>query len=82
MTKINVNIQDFQKRFSDEYDFLYDHDDNVAGYDEAVEAFDDLLESNENFQMFVSDFCAFRNDPISSDREAGAFMFALSYYMN
>ena len=74
---ITVNIHEFLKQFRKEYDFLYEHRDNVAGYQEAVDAFDNALHGNENFRKFVSEFCEFRKDPITSDREAGAFMFAL-----
>lgn len=72
-----INIEEFSKKFSEEYKFLYDHEDRVAGYEEAVSAFDDALHNNENFKRFVSTFCEYRKDPITSDREAGAFMFAL-----
>lgn len=72
-----INIEEFSKKFSEEYDFLYDHRDNVAGYSEAVSAFDDAMSNNENFKRFVSEFCKYRGDLITSDREAGAFMFAL-----
>lgn len=74
---ITVNIEKFLKKFHEEYSFLYDHRDSVAGYEEAVEAFDNALQNNENFKRFVSEFCEYRKDPITSDREAGAFMFAL-----
>lgn len=74
---ITVNIHEFKEQFDKEYAFLYDHDDNVAGYEEAVSAFDDALGNNDNFKRFVSEFCEYRKDPITSDREAGAFMFAL-----
>ena len=37
---ININIERFKQRFDEAYDFLYDHRDNVAGYDEAVDSFD------------------------------------------
>lgn len=34
--KNTINMQDFLKQFKKEYNFLYDHYDNVAGYYEAV----------------------------------------------
>ena len=79
---ITVNIDKFYEQFCKEYDFLYEHD-NVAGLTEAVSAFDDALHNNKNFINFVSEFNEYREmkrgffDVISSDREAGAFMFAL-----
>lgn len=80
---ITVNIDKFYEQYNKEYDFLYEHRNNVAGYEEAVSAFDDALRNNENFINFVSEFNEYRAmkrgffDVISSDREAGAFMFAL-----
>lgn len=72
---MKINIQKFLEQFNKEYSFLYENDDNVAGYEEAVDAFDEFLESQKKF---VSEFVKFRGDFISSDREAAAFMFALS----
>lgn len=74
MWKINIDIRSFYEQFVKEYEFLYDNDDMVAGYAEAVEAFDDFITL---YPEFVSKFARFRGDFISSDREAAAFMFAL-----
>lgn len=71
---ININIDTFTERFKKEYEFLYDNDDRVAGYSEAVAAFDDFLKEHNDF---VGEFVRYRGDFISSDREAAAFMFAL-----
>ena len=68
-----MNIKTFSKQFDKEYDFLYQNK-NVAGYEEAVTAFDDLLKNQGDF---IREFARYRNDVISSDREAAAFMFAL-----
>lgn len=73
---MTINIHKFNDQFKKEYDFLYDNNDNVAGYEEAVNAFDDFISSPEN-QKFVSEYVKYRQDFISSDREAAAFMFAL-----
>lgn len=75
----NINIADFLKKFNQEYNFPYNARSYVAGYDEAVQAFDDFLGSNKKL---VADFASFRKDFISSDREAAAFMFALDYFEN
>lgn len=68
---INVNMEDFCEQYKKEYEFLYD---NVAGYKEAVDTFDEFLKVHQDF---VSQFAKYRGDFISSDREAAAFMFAL-----
>lgn len=80
----NVNIERFYIKFGECYEFLYDNYDHVAGYSEAVDAFDDFLSKHASF---VVEFAKYRGrmtfgddaiDPISSDREAAAFMFALN----
>ena len=75
MKKITVNIHEFLKKYRDEYKFLYDSYDNVAGYREAVEEFDFRMEHDKAFNDAVQEFVKFRQDFISSDREAAAFMF-------
>ena len=75
---MNINIQAFLKQFNKEYDFLYEND-NVAGYEEAVNAFDEFIKTKTNGN-FVGEFAKYRCDFISSDREAAAFMFALETF--
>lgn len=70
----NINIRTFAKQFAKEYDFLYDNGDNVAGYREAVDFFDEFV---KRYGGFVGEFAKYRGDFISSDREAAAFSFAL-----
>lgn len=73
MSRKTINIKKFTRQFEKEYDFLYQNR-NVAGYKEAVDAFDEFLKTHK---VFISEFVKYRNDFISSDREAAAFMFAL-----
>ena len=77
--KRSINIQKFTDEFQTEYNFLYDNYDNVAGYDEAVNALDDFVKSHGNF---IKEFMQYRGDFISSDREAAAFMFAIEKYLD
>ena len=69
-----INIREFANRFADEYEFLYEHQDRVAGYGEAVRAFDEFFPRHREFVM---EFVRYRGDCVTSDREAAAFMFAL-----
>lgn len=78
MNKININIEQFNNEFNKEYEFLYENNDRIAGYDEAVKSFDEFAESHKEF---IREFVRYRGDFISSDREAGAFMFAMEKYM-
>ena len=74
---MKININAFLKQFAKEYKFLYEHRDNVAGFDEAVKEFDRLLSVNKSFGDLVGEFVVLRRDVLASDREAAAFMFAL-----
>lgn len=74
MKEHKINIAKFLKKFNEEYEFLYDNRDMVAGYNEALDAFDDFTSKNKSF---VTEFINYRGDFISSDREAVAFMFAM-----
>lgn len=75
---MSINIHEFAKKFGQEYSFLYENHDRVAGFREAVDAFDEYLANDiGGFKKFVGEFVSFRGDFISSDREAAAFMFAL-----
>lgn len=71
-----ANIHEFARKCTEEYLFLYDHNDNVAGYSEAVDAFDTLLKYDD-FKSFVGEYCDYIQDFVSSDREAAAFMFTM-----
>jgi hypothetical protein len=63
------------KKYNEEYDFLYDNDDNVSGYYEAVEAYERDIK-DDKFANLVRDFVHFRGDVMASDRECAAFEFA------
>ena len=76
---IFIDTDAFLALFSQEYNFLYDNEDNVAGYDEAVKAFDEFASAHDDV---VSEVVSKRGDFISSDREAAAFMFALESYLS
>lgn len=73
---MNIDMNRFSEKFAQEYEFLYQNGDNVAGYSEAVAAFDKFADKHADF---VGDFARHRGDYVSSDREAAAFMFALDY---
>lgn len=73
---MKISIEDFYEKFKKEYSFLYNSPAYVAGYNEAVDAFDEFIKDGNN-ASFVREFVNYRGDFISSDREAAAFMFAL-----
>lgn len=74
----NINIEQFTKEFQKEYNFLYDNNDNVAGYREAVEFGDKFMTEHNDF---VGEFTKYRGDLLTSDREVAAFAFALEKYL-
>ena len=71
---MNINIHKFAEQFNKEYKFIYDNNDNVAGYREALEEGDKFIAEHGDF---VGEFTKYRGDLITSDREVVAFMFAL-----
>lgn len=73
---MNINIHKFYDQFKKEYTFLYDNRDNIAGYSEAVDSFDEFIHTATG-RALVGEFANYRQDFITSDREAAAFMFAL-----
>lgn len=68
-------MQELLNQFNKEYDFLYEHGDNVAGYNEAVNWFDENR-TKLPVVLVYSDFIKERGDICTSDREAAAFAFA------
>ena len=72
----NINICAFLEQFNREHEYLYDHHDHVAGYDEAVDSFDAFLKDKAN-ASFVREFAAYRGDVVSRSREASAFIFTI-----
>lgn len=71
---VKIDIDEFLARFEEVLSVCYMAYDQVVGFDEAVEAFDDFDLRN---RPFVEHFASFRGDPVSSDREAASFMFTL-----
>lgn len=71
---MNIDMNRLSEKFAQEYEFLYQNGDNVAGYSEAVAAFGQFATRHGGF---VGEFARYRGDCITSDREAAAFMFAL-----
>ena len=76
MKDVKVNIKEFLKKFNEEYDFLYDNDDNVCGYYDALKEGDLFISDKKNIN-FIREFNEYRQDILSSDREVVAFMFTM-----
>lgn len=88
MINENLNIFDIRKiyeQYKKEYDFLYEHGDNVAGYEDAIKHYEENIEKwleNEFFRKYLFTLCAFKQDCFTSDREVAALMFACNdHYM-
>lgn len=77
MREINIPIEEFTEKFRQEYNFLYEANGYVAGYNEAVAEGDEFIKKHGDF---VGEFAKYRGDVLSSDREVAAFMFALESF--
>ena len=74
---MHFDVEKFAEQFAKEYDFIYNAEARgatVAGYQEAVDYFDEFAKDHGDF---VGEFAKYRGDIVSSDREAAAFAFAL-----
>ena len=77
-----VNLDDVKpetmlRLFEEEYERLYECGDKVEGYSDAVDSFDEYIK-DKYFLSFVGNFNRLREDVVTSDREAAAFMFAMN----
>lgn len=72
----DIHIDDFLLKFKEMYAYLYECHDAVDDFQKAVTIFDTAFRKRR--PLFVGEFCKYRGDYISSDREAAAFVFALN----
>ena len=72
----NTITSPLYRAFNKQYDFLYSKKDNVSGYHEALQWFDDNSTKKE-YKYLIDALNRQRGDYITSDREAVAFAFAL-----
>lgn len=83
-TELSIfDIKKIYETFQNEYGFLYENNDNVAGYDEALDFytknFDELIK-DDIFRKYIFALCTLKQDGFTSDREIVALMFALEKY--
>ena len=71
-------LKNLDEKFTEIYNFIYEHNNKVPGFRWMVESFDNYMKSDETFKRIATDFAQYRHDCISSDREAAAFMFAIA----
>lgn len=69
-------IKKILNKYNQEYNFLYNNHDKVAGYEEAVRAWDEYI-NHPDFRELIGKLIKARHDMFTSDREIGALMFAL-----
>lgn len=74
---MTINCQTLLDQFNKNYDFLYNSKAYVAGYDEALDYFDNIVRKNTALSDILRKFVEFRSDILSSDRECVAFVFSL-----
>ncbi len=67
-------VNEILKRFEKEYEFLYENQDRVAGFSEALQAGLDWISSGPQLLLELINE---RQDLFTSDREIAALAFAL-----
>lgn len=82
--EINVfTIKDIYNSYLNNYGYLKAFNDNVSGYSEALNFYNDnfsLLVQDEYFRKYIFALCTLKQDVFSSDREIVALMIAMSDY--
>lgn len=68
--ELDIMLTTFEKKYS----YLYENEDNVIGYEDARDIFDDFF---EEYPEVVRAFSRHREDALVSDRERAAFMFTV-----
>ena len=71
------NTKEFKKilkKYQENYHFIYENEDKVAGFSEAKEAFKSFYDTHLDF---ISQFLHYQQDLIIRDREQAAFMFTM-----
>lgn len=74
---MTINYQALLDQFNKNYDLLYNSKAYVAGYDEALDYFDNTIRKNTVLSDILRKFVELRSDILSSDRECVAFVFSL-----
>lgn len=69
-----ADISAFNTRYCETYNRLYDSREAVPGYREAIDAGDKMFKTHPDL---LGDFCKYRIDVITSDRELAAFALTL-----
>lgn len=75
MSTVKIDAKELVRRFHENYEFLYQNRDNVAGFWEAMSEGDVFIKANPEF---MSELANYRGDFMSSDREVAAMMFSLA----
>ena len=68
--ELDIMLNIFEKNYA----YLYENEDNVIGYEDARDIFDDFF---EEYPEVVRAFSRHREDALVSDRESAAFMFTV-----
>lgn len=79
--EVNINMDEFLNRFSEIHTELYDSNDDMDDFDEAVSAYDEALK-NPTFRDFLGEFVGYSGNVVSSDRECAAFMYAFREFVS
>ena len=69
-----MDINKFLEVYSETYEWLYDKEDKVDGFLEALDLYEVMIQNDKQFKEFVRLASVSRGDAFTSDRECVALI--------
>lgn len=69
-----MDIDKFLEAYSETYELLYDKEDKVDGFLEALDLYEARIKNDKDFRQFVRQAAIERGDAFASDRECVALI--------
>lgn len=69
-----MDINKFLEVYSETYEWLYDKEDKVDGFLEALDLYEVMIQNDKQFKEFVRLAAVSRGDAFTSDRECVALI--------
>lgn len=70
-----IDVNKFLEVYSETYNWLYEKEDKVDGFLEALDLYEGMIKNDKDFRQFVRQAAIERGDAFASDRECVALVF-------